>query len=123
MMNKKVDRILAKCLKRKIAIPPSHPRVGAHLWADEASLVSFWPRFAFIGRRPQPLPLFVTGLEPPGGGRCRTRVGSKLHLSPCLHSSPSSYPLLQLTHSLKDAKTLQNKSLLEKRFNVVQDRF
>ena len=119
-MSKNDNPILAKCLKRKIAIPPLASWVGAHLWADEASLVSFWPRFAFIGRRPQPLPLFVTGLEPPRGGRCRPRVGSKLHLSPCLHSSPSSYPLLQLTHSLKDAKTLQNKSLLEKRFNVVQ---
>ena len=40
-MNKKNDPILAECLKRKIAIPPSRPRVGAHLWADEASLVSF----------------------------------------------------------------------------------
>ena len=41
MLSKKDNLILAKCLKRKIAIPPSSPRVGAHLWADEASLVSF----------------------------------------------------------------------------------
>ena len=95
-------------MKRKLASPPSYPRVGdAHLWGDEASLVSLWTGLAFIPQAASALALFPSltgGLEVPGAALAF--LGTHLHLSPFLPPRPTPPYLLQLTHALKDAKKL-----------------
>ena len=96
-------------MKRKLASPPSYPRVGdAHLWGDEASLVSLWTGLAFIPQATSALALFPSltgGLEVPGAALAF--LGTHLHLSPFLPPRPTPSCLLQLTHALKDAKRNQ----------------